>query len=156
MPAAQAPQHFRYSKPLVVVDLPASLSAAASGHRSFQFTCGLILCRRGRDFVLGFCLVVFVPELCVQSITLILQWPYLSIVFLPGMARGVNSQPEEPSHYMTQYVATRWYRAPEILLSLLEYGTAVDMWSVGCIFAEMLGRKHLFPGEWQHLAKWGW
>ncbi|XP_076452875.1 uncharacterized protein LOC143288364 [Babylonia areolata] len=64
-----------------------------------------------------------------------------------GMARGVNCQPEEPSHYMTQYVATRWYRAPEILLSLLEYGTAVDMWSVGCIFAEMLGRKHLFPGK---------
>nr|KAG5704632.1 hypothetical protein BaRGS_025274 [Batillaria attramentaria] len=64
-----------------------------------------------------------------------------------GMARGVNSQREEPSHYMTQYVATRWYRAPEILLSLLEYGTAVDMWSVGCIFAEMLGRKHLFPGK---------
>lgn len=72
------------------------------------------------------------------------------------MARGVNSQPEEPSHYMTQYVATRWYRAPEILLSLLEYGTAVDMWSVGCIFAEMLGRKHLFPGEWQHLVELGW
>ncbi|KAK7087672.1 uncharacterized protein [Littorina saxatilis] len=64
-----------------------------------------------------------------------------------GMARGVNSQPDAPSHYMTQYVATRWYRAPEILLSLLEYGTAVDMWSVGCIFAEMLGRKHLFPGK---------
>lgn len=63
------------------------------------------------------------------------------------MARGVNCKPEEPSHYMTQYVATRWYRAPEILLSLLEYGTAVDMWSVGCIFAEMLGRKHLFPGK---------
>ena len=63
------------------------------------------------------------------------------------MARGVNCQPEEQSRYMTQYVATRWYRAPEILLSMLEYGTAVDMWSVGCIFAEMLGRKHLFPGE---------
>ncbi|XP_050408899.1 mitogen-activated protein kinase 7 [Patella vulgata] len=64
-----------------------------------------------------------------------------------GMSRGVFASPEEPSHFMTQYVATRWYRAPEILLSLIEYGTAVDMWSVGCIFAEMLGRKHLFPGK---------
>jgi mitogen-activated protein kinase 7 len=48
---------------------------------------------------------------------------------------------------MTQYVATRWYRAPEIMLSMVEYGSAVDMWSVGCIFAEMLGRRHLFPGK---------
>ncbi|CAL1529184.1 unnamed protein product, partial [Lymnaea stagnalis] len=64
-----------------------------------------------------------------------------------GMARGVFYTPNEPSYYMTQYVATRWYRAPEILLSMLEYGTAVDMWSVGCIFAEMIGRKHLFPGK---------
>ncbi|XP_067683969.1 uncharacterized protein [Haliotis asinina] len=64
-----------------------------------------------------------------------------------GMARGIFQTPDEPCYYMTQYVATRWYRAPEILLSLVEYGTAVDMWSVGCIFAEMLGRKHLFPGK---------
>ncbi|XP_005090387.1 mitogen-activated protein kinase 7 [Aplysia californica] len=64
-----------------------------------------------------------------------------------GMARGIFYTPDEPSYYMTQYVATRWYRAPEILLSMLEYGTAVDMWSVGCIFAEMIGRKHLFPGK---------
>ncbi|RUS81431.1 hypothetical protein EGW08_010815 [Elysia chlorotica] len=64
-----------------------------------------------------------------------------------GMARGISYTPNEPSYFMTQYVATRWYRAPEILLSMLEYGTAVDMWSVGCIFAEMMGRKHLFPGK---------
>ncbi|XP_033748588.1 mitogen-activated protein kinase 7-like [Pecten maximus] len=64
-----------------------------------------------------------------------------------GMARGVSASPEEPNHFMTQYVATRWYRAPEIMLALVEYGAAVDVWSVGCIFAEMLGRKHLFPGK---------
>ena len=63
------------------------------------------------------------------------------------MSRGVSSSPQEPNYFMTQYVATRWYRAPEIMLSLVEYGTAVDMWSVGCIFAEMLGRKPLFPGK---------
>ncbi|XP_053375932.1 mitogen-activated protein kinase 7-like [Mercenaria mercenaria] len=62
-----------------------------------------------------------------------------------GMARGFSNSPVDSNPFMTQYVATRWYRAPEIMLSLIEYGAAVDMWSVGCIFAEMLGRKHLFP-----------
>ncbi|WAR03888.1 MK07-like protein [Mya arenaria] len=64
-----------------------------------------------------------------------------------GMARGFTSSPTEQKHFMTQYVATRFYRAPEIMLSLIEYSAAVDMWSVGCIFAEMLGRKYLFPGK---------
>lgn len=67
--------------------------------------------------------------------------------YFVGMARGVNMSSEEQNAFMTQYVATRWYRAPEIMFALIEYGTAVDMWSVGCIFAEMLGRKHLFPGN---------
>ncbi|KAL2905529.1 Mitogen-activated protein kinase 7 [Bienertia sinuspersici] len=47
---------------------------------------------------------------------------------------------------MTGYVVTRWYRASELLLHNDNYGTSVDVWSVGCIFAEMLGRKPLFPG----------
>nr|XP_057918665.1 mitogen-activated protein kinase 7 [Doryrhamphus excisus]XP_057918666.1 mitogen-activated protein kinase 7 [Doryrhamphus excisus] len=64
-----------------------------------------------------------------------------------GMARGLSSQPEESHSFMTEYVATRWYRAPELLLSLNHYSLAIDMWSVGCIFAEMLGRKQLFPGK---------
>lgn len=63
-----------------------------------------------------------------------------------GMARGLCSSPVEQKRVMTEYVATRWYRAPELMLSLNEYSEAIDMWSVGCIFAEMLGRKHLFPG----------
>jgi len=63
------------------------------------------------------------------------------------MARGFTESTNEQKHFMTQYVATRFYRAPEIMLSLIEYGAAVDMWSVGCIFAEMLGRKYLFPGK---------
>ena len=49
--------------------------------------------------------------------------------------------------FMTEYVVTRWYRAPELLLSCDEYSFAIDMWSVGCIFAELLGRKPLFPGK---------
>ncbi len=50
------------------------------------------------------------------------------------------------ANVLTEYVATRWYRAPELLLSANNYSTAVDMWSVGCIFAEMLQRKPFLPG----------
>lgn len=66
-----------------------------------------------------------------------------------GMARGISSsQSDNENYFLTLYVATRWYRAPEIMFSLLDYSSAMDMWSVGCIFAEMLGRKHLFPGKY--------
>lgn len=64
-----------------------------------------------------------------------------------GMARGMSSTQDEHSTFMTEYVATRWYRAPELMLSFNEYNEAIDMWSVGCIFAEMLGRRQLFPGK---------
>lgn len=57
-----------------------------------------------------------------------------------GLAR---TQTEE----MTGYVATRWYRAPEIMLSWMRYDQTVDMWSVGCILGEMLTGKPLFPGK---------
>jgi len=49
--------------------------------------------------------------------------------------------------FMTEYVVTRWYRAPELLLSCEDYTTGIDIWSVGCILAEILGRKPLFPGK---------
>jgi serine/threonine protein kinase len=48
---------------------------------------------------------------------------------------------------MTEYVVTRWYRAPEVLLRSCGYSKALDMWSVGCIFAELLNRKALFMGR---------
>jgi serine/threonine protein kinase len=48
---------------------------------------------------------------------------------------------------LTLYVVTRWYRAPELLLQSPSYAPAVDMWSVGCILAELLGRRVLFPGN---------
>jgi len=47
---------------------------------------------------------------------------------------------------MTGYVATRWYRAPEIMLNWMHYNQTVDIWSVGCIFAECLTGRVLFPG----------
>jgi serine/threonine protein kinase len=61
-----------------------------------------------------------------------------------GLARGVEAGNNVE---LTEYVVTRWYRAPEIMLSCQEYTKAIDVWSVGCIFAELLGRKPLFPGD---------
>jgi len=62
-----------------------------------------------------------------------------------GLARGLDQ--EVAGDPVTVYVVTRWYRAPELLLSSKEYDSAIDMWSVGCIFAELIGRKPLFPGD---------
>lgn len=57
----------------------------------------------------------------------------------------------DPTHdytgFLTEYVATRWYRAPEIMLNAKGYTKAIDVWSVGCIFAEMLSHRPLFPGK---------
>ncbi|XP_051009382.1 mitogen-activated protein kinase 13 [Acomys russatus] len=57
-----------------------------------------------------------------------------------GLAR--HADPE-----MTGYVVTRWYRAPEVILSWMHYNQTVDIWSVGCIMAEMLTGKTLFKGK---------
>lgn len=62
-----------------------------------------------------------------------------------GLARCISSFSGKDV-VMTDYVATRWYRAPEILLGSTKYGTQADMWSVGCIFGELLGGKPMFPG----------
>eukprot|EP00435_Cladocopium_sp_Y103_P069292 s636_g33.t1 len=63
-----------------------------------------------------------------------------------GLAR-VSFSKEFQTCPMTEYVCTRWYRAPEVLCSWVDYTTAIDIWSIGCIFAEMLERKPLFPGH---------
>ncbi|CAK87643.1 unnamed protein product (macronuclear) [Paramecium tetraurelia] len=63
-----------------------------------------------------------------------------------GLARSLLNQVEE-SAILTEYVATRWYRAPEILLGSTQYTKAVDMWSVGCILGEMINGKPIFPGS---------
>jgi len=60
-----------------------------------------------------------------------------------GLARGRAYAEEE----LTDYVVTRWYRAPELMLMPSGYFEAVDIWSVGCIHVELLGRRPLFPGE---------
>ncbi|KAG5518124.1 hypothetical protein PMAC_003310 [Pneumocystis sp. 'macacae'] len=66
-----------------------------------------------------------------------------------GLARSATST-EDSTSFMTEYVATRWYRAPEIMLTFKEYTKAIDIWSVGCILAEMLSGKPLFPGKDYH------
>lgn len=61
-----------------------------------------------------------------------------------GLARAFGI----PMRTYTHEVVTLWYRAPEVLLGSRHYATAIDMWSVGCIFAEMVMRGHpLFPGD---------
>jgi len=60
-----------------------------------------------------------------------------------GLAIGAAGQ----SHQLINYVVTRWYRAPELLLDQKNYGYAIDMWSTGCILGEMLARRPLFRGN---------
>jgi len=70
-----------------------------------------------------------------------------------GLARGYNPGGSNTARsaanqgFMTEYVATRWYRAPEIMLSFANYGPAIDVWSVGCILAELLSGKPIFKGR---------
>lgn len=60
-----------------------------------------------------------------------------------GMARYTSSPPPK----LTQLVVTLWYRAPELLLGAEDYDFAIDVWSLGCIFAELLTRDPLFQGK---------
>ena len=71
-----------------------------------------------------------------------------------GLARYLGSDDrisvyeEDLTAKLTEYVVTRWYRAPEVLLSpKRRYSTAIDMWSAGCVMAEMVHRRPLFPGK---------
>jgi len=63
-----------------------------------------------------------------------------------GLARSISSIGKDEGPVLTDYVATRWYRAPEILLGSTKYTKGVDMWSIGCILGELLGGKPMFPG----------
>ena len=60
-----------------------------------------------------------------------------------GLARYVTY----PAKLLTEEVVTLWYRAPELLKGSKDYGFSIDMWSVGCIFAELLLGDVLFRGE---------
>ena len=58
-----------------------------------------------------------------------------------GLAREIRSRPP-----FTDYVSTRWYRAPEILLRSTNYNSPIDLWALGCIMAELYMLRPLFPG----------
>ncbi|NXL93758.1 ICK kinase, partial [Alectura lathami] len=58
-----------------------------------------------------------------------------------GLAREIRSRPP-----YTDYVSTRWYRAPEVLLRSTSYSSPIDIWAVGCIMAEVYTLRPLFPG----------
>ncbi|KAI8799946.1 kinase-like domain-containing protein [Cladochytrium replicatum] len=62
-----------------------------------------------------------------------------------GLARGANDA--ATANLNTEYVATRYYRAPEVVLSPKHYSKAIDVWSVGCIFAELMGGRVMFKGS---------
>lgn len=62
-----------------------------------------------------------------------------------GLSRGEDDE-VDANIKKTAYVVTRWYRAPEVSLLNKSYNNSLDMWSVGCIFAELLQRQTLFPG----------
>lgn len=64
--------------------------------------------------------------------------------FINRLARV--EEPDQTKH-MTQEVVTQYYRAPEILMGARHYSAAVDVWSVGCIFGELLGRRILFQAQ---------
>ena len=60
-----------------------------------------------------------------------------------GLARAFGI----PVKNFTHEVVTLWYRAPDILMGSKDYNTSVDIWSVGCIFAELVTKRPLFPGK---------
>ncbi len=63
-----------------------------------------------------------------------------------GLVRSLTHE-EDQEMILSEEVATRWYRSPEILLSSRKYTKATDVWSVGCIIAELLIGKPIFPGN---------
>lgn len=64
-----------------------------------------------------------------------------------GLARPLFNDTKDKKNVLTDYIATRWYRPPEVLLEWDKYDKSLDVWSIGCIFAELLDRKPLFPGK---------
>ncbi|GAV02644.1 hypothetical protein RvY_13183 [Ramazzottius varieornatus] len=63
-----------------------------------------------------------------------------------GLARVADPEHDHRG-FLTEYVATRWYRAPEIMLNSRGYTKSIDVWSVGCILAECLSNRPIFPGK---------
>ncbi|KZP01597.1 Pkinase-domain-containing protein [Calocera viscosa TUFC12733] len=64
-----------------------------------------------------------------------------------GLSRGFNARVDDNTTQMTEYVATRWYRAPEVMLSFKRYSFGIDVWSIGCVLGELVMGKPVFKGK---------
>ena len=65
-------------------------------------------------------------------------WPLVQRLIFPTAG---------PEDEYTDYVATRWYRSPELLVGDTQYGPPVDIWAIGCVFAELITGQPLWPGR---------
>ena len=63
-----------------------------------------------------------------------------------GLARSIACKDIDKG-VLTECIATRWYRAPEVVLGSKKYSTAIDVWSLGCILGEMITGRAIFPGK---------
>ncbi|URD80616.1 Cell division control protein 2 [Musa troglodytarum] len=106
-----------------------------------------------------------VPSTAIREISLLKEMQHSNIVRLQDVVHSekriylvfeyldldlkkhMDSCPELAKDPRLVKVVTLWYRAPEILLGSRHYSTPVDVWSIGCIFAEMVNRRPLFPGD---------
>ena len=64
-----------------------------------------------------------------------------------GLARWIKGVEKYVDPVLTDYIATRWYRAPEVLLGAPKYDASIDMWGFGCILVEIYNAQPLFPGS---------
>lgn len=64
-----------------------------------------------------------------------------------GLVRFLSRQEQDNNDVLTEHVATRWYRSPEILLGCRDYSSPTDIWSFGCILGEIVVGRPLFPGK---------
>lgn len=100
------------------------------------------------DTCANVCMLVADAVVCLQPSNVLLNSECNVKMADFGLARSIAQlHTEETNTALTDYVATRWYRAPEILLSSARYTFGVDMWACGCILGELIVGKPIFPGS---------